>query len=308
MRVLILSNMWPDTAGLFGTFVADQVADLERSGLEMTVLSFDARHAKWRYGTTAIRLRRRLRADRPDLVHAHYGLTGAVAITQRRVPVVTTFHGSDAYVSWQRRVSRIAAARSTPVCVSREIAERLGRPAATILPMGVDTDRFQPVPKADARRELGLDPARPLVLFPGARENAVKRYELFRAALDRVDADELVFQGYDRERAVLALNAADAVLMTSRHEGSPVTVREALACETPVVSVSVGDVPETIDGLPGCSVEPPDASRLAAAIGRALTADRDGSLRARALETSRPAIAFRLREVYAQVLASSRAG
>jgi glycosyltransferase involved in cell wall biosynthesis len=307
MRVLVLTNMWPDSAGLFGTFVADQVEDLRRDGVETSVLSFDARRAKFRYATTAFRLRRRLRAERPDLVHAHYGLTGAVALTQRRVPVVTTFHGSDAYIPWQRRVSSVAARMTTPVCVSREIANRLGRPAATILPMAVDTDRFRPLPRDDARRELGLDPDRPLVLFPGARANPVKRYDLFRAALERVGAGELVFEGYDRERAVLALNAADAVLMTSRHEGSPVTVREALACDTPVVSVAVGDVPDTIGGLPGCSTEAPDPQALADAVARALAADRDGALRHRALETSRPAIAARLRALYERVLSSRAA-
>lgn len=307
MRVLVLTNMWPDSAGLFGTFVADQVDDLRAGGVETDVLSFDARRAKFRYATTALRLRGRLRADPPDLVHAHYGLTGAVAATQRRVPVVTTFHGSDAYIPWQRRISSVAARLTTPVCVSREIAGRLGRPGATILPMAVDTDRFRPLPRADARRELGLDPHRPLVLFPGARANPVKRYDLFRAALDRVDAAELVFEGYDRERAVLALNAADAVLMTSRHEGSPVTIREALACDTPVVSVAVGDVPDAIRGLPGCSIEPPDPQTLADALGRAREAERSGALRERALETSRPAVAARLRELYESLLSSSAA-
>ena len=307
MRVLVLTNMWPDGAGLFGTFVADQVEDLRGGGVETSVLSFDARRAKFRYATTVFRLRRRLRSERPDLVHAHYGLTGAVALTQRRVPVVTTFHGSDAYVPWQRRVSSVAARLTTPVCVSREIAARLGRPAATILPMAVDTDRFRPLSRAEARRELGLDPGRPLVLFPGARANPVKRYDLFRAALERVDAAELVFQGYDREQAVLALNAADAVLMTSRHEGSPVTIREALACDTPVVSVAVGDVPDAIRGLPGCSIEPPDPQALADAIRGALEAERSGSLRERALETSRPAIAARLQALYEAVLSSPAA-
>jgi len=307
MRVLVLTNMWPDNAGLFGTFVADQVDDLRGGGVETSVLNFDARRAKFRYATTVLRLRRRLRSERPDLVHAHYGLTGAVALTQRRVPVVTTFHGSDAYIPWQRRVSSVAARLTTPVCVSREIANRLGRPAATILPMAVDTERFRPMPRADARRELGLDPDRPLVLFPGARANPVKRYELFRAALERVGAAELVFEGYDREHAVLALNAADAVLMTSRHEGSPVTVREALACDTPVVSVAVGDVPDAIRSLPGCSIEQPDPQLLADAVERALASERDGSLRERALETSRPAVAARLLSLYEQVLSSRAA-
>jgi len=300
---MVLTNMWPEGAGVFGRFVADQVDDLRRAGVDVTVLSFDGRRLKFRYGTAAVRLRNRLRTARPDLVHAHYGLTGAVAVTQRRVPVVTTFHGSDAYIPWQRRVSRLVARWSIPVCVSPQIAGQLGRPAAMVLPMGVDTDRFRPMPRAQARAALGLDPDRPLVLFPGARKNVIKRHELFRAALDLVeDASELVFHGYDREQAPFVLNAADVVLVTSRHEGSPVTVREALACETPVVSVAVGDVPATIGDLPACAVVPPEAQLLAEAVRNAMTAERDVSLRARALETARPEIAARLYSFYESVL------
>ena len=64
MRVLVLTNMWPDSAGLFGTFVADQVDDLRAGGVETDVLSFDARRATFRYASTALRLRGRLRAER----------------------------------------------------------------------------------------------------------------------------------------------------------------------------------------------------------------------------------------------------
>jgi len=295
--------MWPEGSSVFGRFVSDQVDDLRRVGVDVTVLSFDGRRLKFRYGTAAVRLRNRLRTARPDLVHAHYGLTGAVAVTQRRVPVLTTFHGSDAYIPWQRRVSRVVARWSIPLCVSTEIANQLGCPASAILPMGVDTVRFRPQPRADARAALGLDPDQRLVLFPGGRKNIIKRYELFRAALDLVDdAAELVYHGFDRDRAPFVLNAADVVLVTSRHEGSPVTVREALACETPVVSVAVGDVPDTLQGLPGCSIAAPDAESLAAAVRRALAFERDGSLRRRAEETSRLVIAERLRALYEGVL------
>ena len=90
--------------------------------------------------------------------------------------------------------------------------------------------------------------------------------------------------------------------MTSLHEGSPLTVREALACGTPVVSVPVGDVFDTIADLPACAVADPDPDLLAAAVRASLETDAPADrLRARALETSRAAVAARLLALYEDV-------
>ncbi|MBA3843666.1 MAG: glycosyltransferase [Actinobacteria bacterium] len=301
MNVLVFTNMWPSPGDPYGTFVAAQVDDLRAAGAHVSVLEFDARGARGAYLTAARELRRRVAAEQPDLVHAHYGLTGFVAQAERAVPTVTTFHGSDAHVPWQRRLSRIAARNSTPVAVSREIAELIRRPDAAVIPMGVDTDHFRPMPRSEARETLGLDPARRYVLFPAGRSNAIKRYDLFAAAIAGLEVEGLPFEGYSRDEARLLLNAVDALLLTSAHEGSPVTVREALACDTPVVSVSVGDVAETLSGLPGCAVVAADPARLASAVELALDAPRDGTLRERALGSSRPAIAARLLELYGRL-------
>jgi glycosyltransferase involved in cell wall biosynthesis len=147
------------------------------------------------------------------------------------------------------------------------------------------------------------------VLFPAARGNPVKRYGLFRAAVDRLDVVPLEFSGFDRDAAALLLNAVDAVLVTSAHEGSPLTVREALACGTPVVSVPVGDVPDTVRDLPGCAIVDPDPARLAEALRAAIDSRPPvEALRARALESSRGRIAERLLALYADVIRFARSG
>jgi len=296
--------MYPSPAEpWFGSFVKDQIDALRKLGVSVDVFQFDGRR-DWRaYGTAARAVRKLVARGDFDVVHAHYGLSGAVALCQRSVPVVTTFHGSDsAQVAWQRRVSWVVARRSTPIFVAAENARRLGLPNAVVLPAGVDTALFQPTGRADAREALGWAPDRTYVLFPGARSNPTKRAELFDRVIDLATrmlpgVRGVTLERYSRQDVAKVMNAADVVLLTSDWEGSPVTVKEALACNTPVVSVPVGDVPAVLAGLPGCAIAPRDPRALADAVLTARTV-RDPALRRRALEFSYDRIATEILDVY----------
>jgi teichuronic acid biosynthesis glycosyltransferase TuaC len=307
MRALAVSNMYPTPSEpWFGSFVKDQIDALRRLGVSVEVFHFDGRR-DWRaYGTAARAVRKLVSEGDFDVVHAHYGLTGAVALCQRSVPVVTTFHGSDsAQVPWQRRVSWIVARRSTPIFVGAENARRLGLPEALVLPAGVDTTLFQPTDRAGARETLGWDQDPVYVLFPGARSNPIKRADLFDRVLDLMvrslpDVRGISLEGYSRHDVANIMNAVDVLLLTSDWEGSSVAVKEALACTTPVVSVPAGDVPGVLAGLPGCAVVPRDPRALADAVLTALTV-RDGALRRRALDFSYDRVAARILDVYYRV-------
>lgn len=307
MRVLVLTNMYPTPEEpWFGCFVREQVEDLIELGIEADVLHFDGRGTSSAYARIVPALRRRVAGGHFDLVHAHYGLSGAVALTQRRVPVVTTFHGSDAYVRWQRCISWAVARSTTPIFVSRRSAEQLAQRGA-IIPVGVDTRLFSPIDREEARKRLRWEEGRRYVLFPGATSNPCKRYDLFQAVVERARAvipelESVALEGYAREDVALVLNAVDVTLMTSDREGSPATVRESLAVATPVVSVPVGDVEERLAGLPGCSVCPRDAERLSEGLLAALAAPRDQVLRERAEQTSRESVARRIASLYRELL------
>src|SRR6266566_7262889 len=123
MHVLVVTNMYPSSAEpWFGSFVRDQVDDLAGLGVELEVLHFDGRSDRRAYLHAAREVRARLHRARYDVVHAHYGLSGAaVVLAQPRVPVVVTFHGSDyGGPAWQRLVSIAVARRAAPVVVSEE--------------------------------------------------------------------------------------------------------------------------------------------------------------------------------------------
>ena len=191
LRVLVVTNMYPTTAEPhFGCFVRDQVEDLRRLNAEVTVLAFDGRSHKRRYVAAARRLRRAVRRGGYDVVHAHYGLSGAVAALQPQTPVVTTFHGSDAWVPWQRRVS---SARC-----EADAADR-GRPSRRRGPGGSrragDPVRGRSGAVCPDRPGRGAARPRlartgPCVLFPAARNDRAKvdnkRPDVFDAMVERL--------------------------------------------------------------------------------------------------------------------------
>jgi len=314
IRVLVLTNMYPTAAEPhLGCFVRDQVEDLRGLGAEVEVQAFDGRRDKRRYLAAAGTLRRTLRHGRFDLVHAHYGLSGAVAAAQLRTPVVTTFHGSDAWVRWQRRVSQAVARRTQPIAVAPIVAAALGLDGrAAVIPCGVDLDLFRPGDRTEARRRLGWPEDGPCILFPAARGDrakaANKRVDVFDATVARVrrqipETHAASLDGLPRHEVAMAMRAADVAVMTSVREGAPVAVKEALASGTPVVSVAVGDVPDLVRGLPGCAIAARDPDALAAAVGDALRAGGGPRLREAMEAYGRRPIAERVLAVYRRLLA-----
>jgi teichuronic acid biosynthesis glycosyltransferase TuaC len=314
LRVLVVTNMYPTPVERwFGSFVRDQVEDLRALGLDLRLLAFDGRRRARNYARAAREVSRIVAQERFDVVHAHYGLTGAVASLQRRVPVLTTFHGSDytGAIRWQLAVSRLVSRRTVPVVVSEAGRRALGRPSAAVIPAGVDMDLFQPIDRDLARQGLGWDEDARYVLLPGARSQA-KGAPLFDAVVSRAQTvvanlRPVSLEGLSRQDVSLAFNAVDVTLMTSEREGSPLTVRESLACLTPVVSVEVGDVPQVIADLAGCGVFPRTPSALALGVLEALSAERHPDLRRRAELTSRRRVAERLRALYASAASPPRA-
>jgi glycosyltransferase involved in cell wall biosynthesis len=314
IRVLVLTNMYPTAAEPhLGCFVRDQVEDLRALGADVRVQAFDGREHKRRYLAAAATLRGALRRERFDLVHAHYGLSGAVAAAQARAPVVTTFHGSDAWVRRERWVSRAVARRTHPIAVAPVVAATLGLNGATpVIPCAVDLDLFRPGDRAAARRELGWPADGPTLLFLAARGDrskaANKRVDVFDGAVARLrrrvpGVHAASLDGLPRDRVALAMRAADVAVLTSIHEGAPVAVKEALACETPVVSAPVGDVPALVRGLPGCAVVARDPAALATAAEEALRSGGGPALRAAMEAYGRRPIAERVLAVYRRLLA-----
>jgi glycosyltransferase involved in cell wall biosynthesis len=263
------------------------------------------------------------RVGQVDLVHAHYGYCGWVARTQFRRPVVVSFMGDDllgtpdrggrvtlashAAILINKRVARMADA---VIVKSVEMANVLAPLPSYVVPNGVDLTMFRPMPASDARRALGWSDGQKYALFPGSPKTPRKGHPLARATVTAAAAmmDQpiqlVTLDGVPPQDVPLYMNACDVVLLTSLWEGSPNVVKEALACDRPVVSVPVGDVADLLRDVDGSAVCPRVPDQLGAALVGVLRSVRrsDGreALRRRGLDLE--SVAWQLTDIYATVL------
>ncbi len=256
MKVLVVASF---NKGSFAPFITEQAEALKWQGCEIDFFGLQGKG--WRgYVKNLPKLKQEIYAFRPDVVHAHYGLSGLFANLQRKVPVVVTYHGSDINDPRVRRFSKAAMQLSAwNVFVSQKTLE-IAKPKKkyTLLPCGIDLSDLQLTEKSEARKRMGLEANRHYVLFAGAFDNEVKNAPLARKTVEELhdsNVSLLELKGYSREAVTLLMCAADALLMTSFTEGSPQVIKEALACSCPIVSVDVGDVKERVKGIEGCFVD-----------------------------------------------------
>ena len=272
MRMLLVCSFKENLAEHAAPFIVEQRNALQRGGVECETFFVKGKGIRGYLGQFRP-LKDRIAAFHPDVIHAHYGLCGLLANLQRKVPVVTTYHGSDINEKRARRFSKMAMRLSAwNVFVSQKTMD-IACPGKNValLPCGIDLTDLQLTSKQEARRQMHLEQEKQYILFAGAFDNAVKNAPLAFKAAELSGTELLELKGYTRDEVTLLMCAADALLMTSLNEGSPQVIKEAMACGCPIVSVDVGDVKERVDGLDGCFVtQTCDPEELAALLGKAL--------------------------------------
>jgi len=285
MRVLVFTNMFPFPAmPFYGSFVQDEVNALRKAGLEVDVYFINGKSSKLQYFGAPFGLVTRLRNQKYDIIHVHHSFCAFFATMQRTIPVVWTFHegeinSDDSIIRSDSPVKRLAYSKGfkrrmagrvdAAIVVSDHLKEPLGRPDAETIPCGIDMEVFRPIDRAAAREQLGISRESTCVLFPSEPERMGKRFELASAGVELLGKRRetpvklLCLDKVPHEEVRVYMNACDVFLMTSAFEASPVTVREALSCNLPVVSTAVGDVESVVDGIDGCYIIEPDADDIA---------------------------------------------
>ncbi|WP_256295965.1 glycosyltransferase [Haloarchaeobius salinus] len=210
--------------------------------------------------------------DEYDLVHANSGMTAPAALAQPNLPVVVSLWGTDMMGPYGR-ITRLFARRADEVIVMSDGMAADLDCDSRVLPHGVDTDRFRPLERRRAREAVGWPTDGHQALFPYSEQRAVKDYPRAARVVEAVEErlGEAVslrtVTDVDHDRMPFYYNAADALVLTSKREGSPNSVKEAMACNVPVVSTDVGDVADRLGPVSNSFVADTDAG-----LAEALTA------------------------------------
>lgn len=311
MKVLIVCS---GTQGILSPFIKEQMDSSAKFGIEFSLFQIKKRGFLG-YLLHLIPLRRIIKKIKPDLIHAHYGMSGLLANLQHSVPVVTTFHGSDIndanefnYSKWAHRLS------AASIFVEKSMLQKTKKhDKSVIIPCGVDTSVFYPVSKIEASKKMGINSENLNILFSSAFNNPVKNYLLAKKSCDKVEIKAgrginlIELKSHRRDQVNLLMNASDCVLLTSFSEGSPQFIKEAMACNCPIVTTNVGDVEWVLGNTEGCyltSFKPEDvAEKIKLAIEfRETYRQTRGRERIIELGLDSETVAKKIIEVYEKVL------
>lgn len=302
IKVLVVCS---GNSGKTASFVLEQVESLRNRGIKVEIFSVLGKGLRG-YLRNLKPLKLKIKSFRPDIIHAHYGMSALLSNLQRTVPVVSTYHGSDINNKKNYAFSRLAMCLSRyNIFVSEINCNRAGLTKnVSVLACGVDSELFVPLEKMIARQQLNWSIDKKYVLFAGAYDVRVKNAELALQSIQLLPDTELIeLKGYSREKIVVLMNAADVCLMTSHTEGSPQFIKEALACNRPVVSVDVGDVANLIGNVQNCKLvsrEPADIAREIAILFN--EQQSNGRVKISALGLELDTVALKLIDIYKQVL------
>ena len=252
MKLLIVCS---STAGQIATFIQEQGDALVEAGINVDYFGIEGKG--WRgYLKSRKFLLQKINDYKPDLIHSHFGLSSLLANLQRKIPVVSTYHGCDINTFNLRILSVFPLLFSKfNIFVSLNQSKKVKQIARkhAIIPCGIDFNMFYPMDKQLARKELAWADNKKYVLFSSAFSRFEKNAKLAKDAIQKLDNYELIeLDGYNRDEVRLMMNACDVGLLTSLREGSPMFIKELMACKRPIISTNVGDVAEQIDGIDGC--------------------------------------------------------
>lgn len=194
-------------------------------------------------------LRKQIKDNRYDIIHAHYSFSAFCASLAGAKPLVVSLMGSDvkANVLFKLLIKLFTFfyAWKAVIVKSEDMKRSLGLKKAYVIPNGVDMNMFQPMHQQQCQAQLGWDSEKKHILFPANPKRYEKNYDLAAAAFRLLNDTSIqihCFENIPHVQTPIWYNAADAVLLTSLWEGSPNAIKEAMACCRPIVCTKVGDV------------------------------------------------------------------
>lgn len=272
MKVLFVSS-GNSTFGI-SPIVYEQGEALRKTGIDIEYYAIQGKGIV-RYLKNVILLRKHLRAKRYDLVHSHYVFSSIVALLSHPPKIVVSLMGSDLYISkLLNTIIRLCVqyAWDATIVKSAEMKRLLKLKRVQIIPNGVDLTKFYPILKQKARESIGWSNSTH-ILFASDPNRKEKDYSLAASAIEQLSQKDIttkLLKDVSHAQMVYYLNSADILLLTSKYEGSPNIVKEAMACNIPIVATDVGDIRWVLGETVGCYLTKRNAHDVAYAIAKAL--------------------------------------
>ena len=256
MKVLIVSRYK-------NNFVSHQLPFVSEQGEAIRALGHEVDYflVRGNYIKAVHALKAKIREFRPDIIHAHFGLSAITAELQNMVPMVTTFHNGET-LNWHvNLMSSLMSLRAKHVIyVAQHIRDLSFFKAKnySIIPCGVPMEQMIITPKEEARKQLGWSPEKKYILFGGAFDNERKNYRLLKEAVEcmtkegtKVPIECIEMKGLSRAECVFRMCACDLFALPSHSEGSPQALKEAMAVNCPCLATDIADVRELFGSAPG---------------------------------------------------------
>jgi teichuronic acid biosynthesis glycosyltransferase TuaC len=304
-------------------FIRAQADSLIKKGIEIDYYLITRKGIRG-YLSHIAPLRHKIRTGNYHLVHAHYTFCGWVAwLARPGIPLVVSYMGSDTYGSVDHRgrlrfksIPMIAQgvllnffANAIIVKSQNLLRMILLKQKASVIPNGVDFDLFRPMEKGEARKRLHLTPDGQYLLFAGNPSDPRKNYALAARAIEQMP-DHMAVQlmspyPIPHHEVMVWMNACDLLISTSWLEGSPNVIKEALACNCPVITTPAGDAADLVAGVNNCYVTTFDPEELASRISMVLSTQARSDGREKRKHLSSSMIADRIIAIYQRIARKS---
>ncbi len=305
MKVLFVSS-GNSKEGL-SPIIKNQADSLTSQGVKLNLFTINEKGFLG-YVKTIPKLRKYLKKNQYDLIHAHYSLSAYVASLAGSNPLVVSLMGSDVREVWYNRaVIKFFSLFfwSKTIVKSRDMQNTLGLKNAIVVPNGVDLKKFRPIDRIRAIEDTGWDKSKRHILFAANPNRPEKNFKIAKKAFDllnREDTELHFLNDVSNDKMINHYNASDVVLLTSLWEGSPNVIKEAMACNVPIVSTNVGDIGEMIGKTKGCYLAKNDPEDILLKIEKSLAFNEktDGRKSIEYLESN--IIAERIFKIYNSIL------